>query len=323
MNPRRTRRPSTRRLHPRRLGVAATVLALALSACSWGEANPPAEGRPVSAYVPSERAAGEPLVVVAVGDIACESGDRTTPTTCQDKATAKLAKSLSPDLVLALGDEQYQEGTLADFRSEYDASWGALKSITKPIPGNHEYRTAGASGYYTYFADQDPGRGYYRFRTAGWSFYALNSNCGELDCAAQREWLKKASAEDPNTCALAYWHHPRYSSGEHGSQTWTRPFWRIVDRAGVDVVLAGHDHHYERFGPRNAINQARQSGPISFVSGAGGKSHYPVSNPVAGSRAHVDDVFGVLRLELTPDSVAWSWHGIDGSVLDEGQRACR
>ena len=129
--------------------------------------------------------------------------------------------------MLTLGDHQYDKNTLAEYRASYDKSWGALLPRTRPAIGNHEYKTAGASGYYTYFRSRQPGPpGYYRVTAGGWNIYVLNSNCGFVSCGAEAAWLDRQMKAHPSRCSLVTMHHPRYSSGyEHGNNTAVKPLW--------------------------------------------------------------------------------------------------
>ena len=266
---------------------------------------------------------GERVEVVAVGDIACPPGARATRTTCRQGRTAALTKRIDPKAVLALGDLQYEEGTLRAFRKSYDRSWGDLRSITYPTPGNHEYRTAGANGYYTYFARRTPDSpGFYAFDLGRWRAYSVNGNCSEISCDRQAALLRNDLEENPRRCSLIATHFPRYSTGEHGNSQFMERFHRIALRHRVDLVLAGHDHHYERYRPMNNRGDVVERGVVQFVSGGGGKSHYAADGRATGSAYVEDDTFGVLRLVLRPDSYRYGFRGIDGSRQDNGTRDC-
>ncbi len=263
--------------------------------------------------------------VVAVGDIACEPGEAVTSRRCRHEATADRAKALRPDLVLTLGDHQYDKNTLSGFAGSYNKSWGSLLSKTRPAPGNHEYKTPNASGYYTYFADRQPGPpGYYRVRTADWNVYVLNSNCTRIDCVAQAEWLDTQMSENPSSCSLITMHHPRYSSGrEHGDNPAVTPLWEVAYKHGNDIVLSGHDHDYERFYPMNANGGVRRSrGMRQFVVGTGGKSLYHLGTRRYGSRYYQARTAGVLFLGLESGAFRWSFHTTAGRVLDAGRANC-
>lgn len=263
--------------------------------------------------------------VVAVGDIACEPGEEITGTQCRQAATAQLASTFAPRYVLALGDLQYRTGALSDYLGSYDESWGALKPITKPVPGNHEYGTPGASGYYTYFADQQPGPpGYYAFNIGSWRIYALNSNCDQVDCARQVRWLNRNMTRYPRRCSAIMMHHPRFSSGrEHGSDPTMNLFWDVAYRHRADIALAGHDHTYERFMKLTPSAAYSRHGILSFVSGAGGRSLYAFGPTETGSVARDSHTSGVLALTLGTNRYSWQYKTIDGKVMDAGVRRCR
>ena len=165
--------------------------------------------------------------------------------------------------VLLLGDIQYEDGAYSKFLASYDPSWGRVKSITKPAPGNHEYQSGSAADYYRYFgaAAGDPAKGYYSYDLGGWHLVALNSNCSFVGgCGAgspQEQWLRADLAAHPASCTLAYWHHPRFSSGAHGSDATYTAFWQALYDANAEVVLVGHDHDYERFAPQTSERRAR------------------------------------------------------------------
>lgn len=304
----------------RRWAIAATLVALAVLAagCATNTAHDPARQSAVT--IPPHS-----VSVVAVGDIACPPGDTVTATTCQQAATARLAVALKPRVVIALGDLQYESGRLPDFYGSYDKSWGALKSRTRPVVGNHEYRTAGAKGFYTYFGRKAPG---WSTSTLGsWRIFLLNSNCAQVDCSRERAWLRNALAAHPTRCSLIAMHHPRFSSGaEHGSDPTMAGFWRIADNHGVDLVLTGHDHDYERFVRMDADGHQTRTGMASFVVGTGGKSHYPLGTRLPGSAYFDNTHFGVLRLWLGDGGYAWQFRtvgtGGTGDVRDTGNESC-
>jgi acid phosphatase type 7 len=267
-------------------------------------------------------------VIVAAGDIANCAGEG-------DEETARLVGSMEGATVLALGDEAYPEGTAQDFEECYEPSWGQFKERTKPAPGNHEYETEGASAYFDYFGETagDPDKGYYSYDLgAAWHIVALNSNCGveEIRCgpgSSQTKWLKEdlAANSDEGGCTLAYMHHPRFSSGEeHGSTPTLEPLWEALYKAGADVVLSGHEHNYERFAPQDPEGRADpQRGIREFVVGTGGKSHYPIVNPIANSEIHNDQTYGVLKLTLNPHSYEWEFVSVEGeSFTDSGSSRC-
>ena len=319
------------------LGVAAALLAL--TACGSTPSGGSGTGSTERATPSSARAlttAQTPLTtplplgastvrVVAAGDIACPPGGTVTATTCQQAATAATARAFRPDLVLTLGDHQYEEDSLAQFQASYASSWGTLLSKTRPAIGNHEYRTPGAAGYYSYFEDRQPGApGYYRVTAGSWNVYVLNSNCTQVSCATEAAWLDRQMAAHPSRCSVVTMHHPRYSSGsEHGDNTAVKPLWAAAYRHRNDLVLSGHDHDYERFARMDASGHVRpRRGMMEIVAGAGGKNLYHLGTRKAGSAYFQARKPGVLQLLLRNGAYTWSFKATDGTVMDSGSRSC-
>lgn len=265
----------------------------------------PAPARPAAtaATVP----AGPTVTVAAAGDIACEPGRPVTPTRCRMMSTSDLLVGRDLDAVLTLGDNQYQDGTLDKFRRSYDRSWGRVKAITRPSPGNHEYVGGSAPGYFAYFGEAagPPGKGWYSFDLGAWHLVALNSNCWAVRCgpgSEQHQWLVSDLAASRARCTLAYWHHPRFSSGIHGENLAVAPFWDALFAAGAEIVLNGHDHHYERFVPLTpAATIDRERGIRQLVVGTGGHSLYPAPFGLPGSERRDSRTYGVIVLTLQPD----------------------
>jgi hypothetical protein len=263
--------------------------------------------------------------VVAAGDIAsCR--------TEADEATAELVEGID-GTVLALGDNAYPRGTVANFEECYEPSWGRFKERTKPVPGNHEYYTQGAKGYFEYFGEAtgDPEEGYYSYDIGSWHVVALNSNCEEVRCgpgSSQTRWLREdLAANDEERCTLAYMHHPRFSSGEkHGSTGGgVEELWETLYKADTDVVLSGHEHNYERFVPQDPEGNAEPSRGIrQFVVGTGGGGgEGPISEPIANSEVRTDGTDGVLKLTLHPKSYEWEFVAVEGeSFTDSGGAQC-
>jgi hypothetical protein len=329
------------------LVIAGALIAIALvGVIVWANASDvePTPSLETTSVLPPS-GPGDP-VVVAVGDIACDPNDsdwnQGTADECGQVATSDLALSLDPDAVLALGDLQYECGGYDAFVTSYDPAWGRLKDITYPVPGNHEYNSAAesesgtdcssttdAAGYYRYFgaAAGDPSEGWYSFEIGPWHAIAINSNCNKLGgCGGnspQGEWLAADLAANDARCTLAYWHYPRYSSGFHGNTDSMGVLWEMMVDAGVDLVLTGHDHDYERFAPMDASQQPDPNGIRSLVVGTGGKSLRPFEAEETGSEVRIDDTFGVLRLTLGETSFGWEFLSApSGEVRDEGSGAC-
>ena len=260
-----------------------------------------------------------PPVLLAAGDVArCgQAGDDTT---------AALLDTLA-GTVLALGDQAYGRGSAAEYRDCYDPSWGRHRARTRPAPGNHEYGSGGAAPYFAYFGDAagPAGRGYYSMDIGAWHVVSLNSNVAMHPGSAQAQWLQADLAAHPSRCTLAFWHHPRFSSGKHGSDPDVAPLWDVLADAGADVVLAGHDHVYERFARMSADGAVDDvNGIRSFVVGTGGADLYPFRDvPVAGSEVRYNERFGVLRLTLRDDGYAWAFIPVGGGApIDAGEEQC-
>jgi hypothetical protein len=261
-------------------------------------------------------------VVLAAGDIAdCRSQG--------DEATAELLERTS-GTILALGDLAYPSGRPEDFRC-YDASWGRFKSRTRPSPGNHEYLTRNASGYFDYFGSAAGPRdkGYYSFDEGAWHVVSINSNCSRVGgCgpgSPQERWLRADLAATSRRCTVAYWHHPLFSSGQHGAHRNMRPIWDALYEAGAEIVLSGHDHNYERFAPQTpsgALDRTR--GIRQFVVGTGGKNYTRLRSSQPWSEARNDNTFGVLKLTLRANGYRWQFIPEAGkSFTDGGSGGCR
>ncbi|MFN9173155.1 MAG: metallophosphoesterase family protein [Synechocystis sp.] len=334
-----------------RLPVAGAFLALAaltlLIVFNSGQLPPITQSDSLSAspltpataeMSPQPTTAGGFPVIVAAGDIACAPDDpgfnqgKGTETRCQMQATADLVAQALPVAVLPLGDNQYERGELENFRASYQPTWGKFDAISRPVPGNHEYYDKGhkAAGYYDYFGELagDRQKGYYSYDLGDWHLVALNSNCEFIGgCQAgspQQQWLKQDLADHPQACTLAYWHHPRYSSGVHGNNNSMTDMWQTLYEAGADVVLSGHDHLYERFALQTSQGQADpDKGIRQFVIGTGGKSLYPFKKIRANSEVRADGVHGVLKLGLKPQSYTWQYLATNTKDFrDQGETPC-
>ncbi|MFE5769482.1 discoidin domain-containing protein [Streptomyces sp. NPDC056485] len=255
---------------------------------------------------------GGAFTVVAAGDIAaqCTASD----SGCAHPKTAALARQIDPKFYLTMGDNQYDDARISDFRAYYDKSWGAFKAKTRPVPGNHEtYDPAGSlAGYKAYFGSiaYPQGKSYYSFDEGNWHFIALDSNA--FDQAAQIDWLKADLAANGKQCIAAYWHHPLYSSGGHGNDPVSKPVWKILYAAKADLVLNGHDHHYERFAPQNPDGKAAADGIVEIVGGMGGAEPYPIEQVQPNSQKRVSGQYGVLKLDFTDSGYSWSYVATDG-----------
>ena len=289
------------------------------------------------AGMPPADALADP-VIAAAGDIGCDptdpgyKGGNGTTDRCRQRATSDLLVGAGLAAVLPLGDIQYDSPSAANLQKVYDPTWGRVKSISRPILGNHD---GSGAAYFDYFngpgAADGPagrrGRGYYSFDVGAWHIVALNSNCTRVSCGAgsiQERWLRADLAAHPSACTLAYWHHPRYSSGHDGSHSTLSAFWRALYEAGAEIVLSGHSHNYERFAGKDANGKLSPTGIRQFVVGTGGAFMTGLgSSRVAGSEVAQNKTFGVLKLTLHASSYAWRFVPIAGRTwTDSGSGQC-
>lgn len=293
------------------------------------------------------QATGHDPVIAAAGDIACDPADRGyndgvgRATECHQRQTGDLLLTMDLDAILPLGDTQYERGA-SEAYTVFDQTWGQLKSLMHPVVGNHESREPGATGYYDYFdgvgRDDGPAgprnRGWYSWDLGRWHMIALNSECSFptkaptlTDClpgSPQEQWLKADLAAHPSECTLAYFHHPLESSGVPQFNVAVQPLWQDMMAAGVDVVLAGHDHAYERFAPINALGQPDPAHGIrQFVVGTGGKNFTIHNDHKPGSQVRQSSVFGVLQMTLGRGTYHWRFVPEKGGHFsDQGDGRC-
>jgi acid phosphatase type 7 len=253
------------------------------------------------------------VVLVGAGDISrCDNNN--------DEATAKLLDGIS-GIVFTTGDNVYENGTGAEFTNCYGPTWGRHMSRTKPVPGNHEYGTSGAAGYFNYFGNPPK---YYAYNVGDWRVYALNSEIDTSSTSEQLQWLKQDLAANPRKCVLAYWHQPRWSSGsEHGNNSNVQSLWQVLYYARAELVINGHEHNYEKLAPMNARGQAVSEGLREIVVGTGGASHSGFGSILSASRARNDDTYGVLKLILKSDGYSWKFIPVAGKTFaDSGGTRC-
>jgi hypothetical protein len=292
-------------------------------------------------------AAADP-VIAAAGDIACDPNDpgynfgEGTIDRCRQHATSDLLVGAGLAAVLPLGDIQYSSATLpktsgsawlAGIQTVYDPTWGRVKAITRPVLGNHETSWA---DYFDYFngpgALDGPagprGKGWYSFDVGGWHVVALNSNCARVACTAgseQEQWLRADLAAHPADCTLAYWHHPRFSSGHEGSHLEMQPLWEALDDAGAEILLSGHSHDYERFALQDRYgNRDPADGIRQFVVGTGGAFFTGgLDRPMPNSERSQNTIFGALFLTLHPSGYDWRFVPEAGKTFtDSGSGSC-
>lgn len=262
-------------------------------------------------------------VLYAVGDIA-QCGRKPPSEAAAARTAALLRETTGP--ILALGDLAYPKGSYQDFATCFDALWGDLKPRILPAPGNHEYLTTGAAPYYAYFGAVAgaPDQGYYSTRIGAWHVVALNSNIDAGTGSQQVRWLTDDLAANKTPCTLVFWHHPVFASSPRGNNPLMRDVWRVLHAAGVDVVVNGHEHHYERFAPQDpggAADTAR--GIRQFIVGTGGANPGYFSETQPNSEARERGVYGVLQLTLREDSYGWEFLPVAGQKFHEsGEGRC-
>jgi hypothetical protein len=281
--------------------------------------------------------ASSAVVVAAAGDIACDPSDPNyhggtgTSTACRELYTSNLLVNSGFDAVLALGDLQYNSGSLDDFNDAYGPTWGRVKSITYPVVGNHEYGQSNASGYFQYFGSRagPAGKGYYSFDLGRWHIVAINSECDEIGgCgtgSTEETWLRNDLAAHRGKCTIAMWHKGRYSSGHDGDNTFMQPMWADLYRAGVEILLSGHSHDYERFAPQDDGGHLdNTNGVRQFIVGTGGAFFTGLGTSFdANSQAHQNTTYGVLQLTLRSGAYDWKFLPEAGKTYtDSGTTSC-
>ena len=311
------------------LSAAAALVAIAC--------KPPIRKIPPPANAPAELLAftGAKLMIGA-GDIASctSSGDEQTATLVDSVLRADSVAKVE-DVVFTLGDNAYPGGSASDFALCFTPSWGdSAKRIMKrirPAPGNHEHLTGGGSPYYDYFGKSagSPSKGYYSYALGPWHIIVLNSEIiinnsfTDVDRMAQDDWLQQDLKSNKSLCTLAYWHHPRFSSGWHGTDVRLQPLWQALYAGGVDVVLNGHDHDYERFQPltpAGAVDSTK--GITEMIAGTGGGELRGFNAPVPYSVYRLDGYFGVLKLTLGAEEYRSAFIDASGRVWDPHGGKC-
>lgn len=310
------------------LGAALLVLVLVVAAL-W----------PLSRYVGADT-----VRIAAVGDMACDPADPDLRHTsaaegdhCRHKAVSDLAVAMKPDFLVGLGDFQYELPTAVAYHTVYGPSFGRLRDRTVPVYGNQEYKVQDAATFTEYFGDRiRDQRGYWSEDVGQWHLIVLNSNCGAVagGCGAgspQQAWLAQDLAANRRRCVLAAWHHPRWSTGIAGPDARTEALYRTLAEHKVELVLSGHEAHYERFPPLDPAGEPAPEGVRQFVVGTGGQAHYRPSQAGPGVRGpgpaaeYADfDHHGVLELSLAPNAYEWGFHAVEAAkpVTDSGRAIC-
>jgi hypothetical protein len=303
------------------------MMAVVSPACSGGAALPEPEPPPEAPAPPEQPAPPEPPpeepgpppvppeIFVGAGDIAgCTER-------FHDEATADLLDTIE-GTIFALGDNVQGSGTAEEFADCYDPTWGRHKARTWPAVGNHEYNVPDAEPHFEYWGERagPAGKGYYSYEQGPWHIVVLNSN---RLFEEQNDWLAADLAANPRQCTLAYWHHPWFTSSAYKGPEELRRFVEILYQAGVDVVLTGHAHGYERFAPQTAQGEAdAERGIRHFVVGSGGAPFHPFRQIKPNSQVRAL-AYGVLKLELFPSRYTWEFVPVEGEAFtDKGRDRC-
>ena len=240
------------------------------------------------------------------------------------EATARLLDRIA-GTVFTTGDNAYPSGSDADFRSCYDPTWGRHRERTRPTPGNHDYETSGAAPYFAYFGASagPPGLGYYSYTAGSWLVIALNSERDVRPGSLQVQWLRTTLMQSRAFCTIAYWHRPLFNSGPHGDSRDLYEVWRVLYDFGVDVVISGHEHLYERFAPQTPDGRLDpERGIRQFTVGTGGANLTPAGAVRANSEI-IGSAWGVLVLTLNGGSYHWEFRPVAGaSFSDTGVGQC-
>jgi hypothetical protein len=297
-------------------GLTAVAVAAAGAALTPDRHSDRPESAATAATASAAATVDDP-VLVGAGDI--------TSSNDEDTATAALV-AVIPGTVFTLGDNAYPRGRAADFRNFYQPTWGAFLARTRPAPGNHEYLTSGARAYFDYFgATAGPrGRGYYSYDLGAWHIVSLDSEISMRSGSTQERWLERNLDRSSRRCTLAYWHRPRFTSGaRHGPATDTAPLVRDLYRHHAEVIVAGHNHQYERFGLMDPNGRRNSRGIRFFVVGTGGAEHYGFGKIQPHSGARNSTASGVIKFTLHTHSYDWEFVPVAGQTFtDHGSGTC-
>jgi len=319
---------------PRTLGLT-LIIGCAVAAAWCGGGSSPTPAPPTSAVSPTPVDPVEPPVN-ASPPVTMPAPPNTIATNwvnivgdtgfCGSPAMAQLSRLITErggDLLLA-GDIAYPSGTVDQFMRCFDPDLGRFKSRSWASPGNHEYETPGASGYFTYFGERagPERRGYYAIRESTWQVLMLNSNLPMTRNSPQFEFARQQLQTNPARCAMAIMHHPFDTSGPNGPHPQQRDLWEMMYGLGLDVVVAGHDHIYERHAPQDASQRLDSAKGIRlFIAGTGGATSYQRARSATHSEVFLS-IHGLLRLKLEPALYEWEFMDVTGNVRDRGLNIC-
>jgi hypothetical protein len=297
-----------------RIGLIAPLCLWAAGAIGCADDSTPGRASPLS---PSQEVVAD-RTLVGAGDI----GQCGLPGAEQ---TARLLDRIE-GTVFTAGDNAYFQGTAQQFRDCYDPSWGRHKARTRPAPGNHEYEMPGAAGYFDYFGDvaAPAAPGYYGFTLGAWRIYSLNTLIPIDAASGQVMWLRGELQTAPARCVMVIMHHPRFNSGQNGNDMRLLDLWQVLYENGVDVVVTGHEHAYERFALQDPDGRADPvRGIRQFVVGTGGAQLYRFGRPLPNSEVRGEGSWGVIRFTLRATEYAWEFVPVEGGTFrDSGSTPC-
>ncbi|HUC41283.1 MAG TPA: PKD domain-containing protein, partial [Gemmatimonadales bacterium] len=292
-----------------------SVIALFITTCTDQSTAPTSTSQP-----PPPRMAVTSGAVVLVGAGSIARCDR-----ANDEKTALLLDGI-PGTVFTAGDNIWASGTLADYQTCYNPTWGRQKARTRPAAGELDYQTAGAAGYYQYFgaAAGDSGKGYYSYDLGEWHVVVLNSSISMTVGSTQETWLKADLAANPRQCTLAYWNLPRFSSRGTAVRASVKPLWDALYAGGAEIIVNANYRLYERFAPQNPAGALDTAlGIREFIVGTGGHPTQSFGSAAPNSEARITGVFGVLKLSLDAGVYAWEFVPVAGqSASESGTATC-
>ncbi|HEX9564836.1 MAG TPA: metallophosphoesterase [Gemmatimonadaceae bacterium] len=313
--------------------VGVVMGSIPLAACF-----PPVERTPPPADAPPE------ILALAGAAVLIGAGDIATCPSPYDEATAALVDSVAradsaagvEDAIFTLGDNVYPSGAKRYFDACWRPSWGdtsrRIMRVIRPAVGNHDLDFNLGADYYDLFGDKagEAGRGYYSYDLGAWHVVVLNSEmmvnpAFSVDSRrAQENWLREDLANNTEDCSIAMFHRPRFSSGAHAGDLRMTTLWSILYEGGVDVVLNGHEHHYERFDPQTPLGLPDSAkGITQFIVGTGGASLTGIRTPVQPNSARrIQGHHGVLKLTLGADEYQHAFLDTEGRVWDQGAGKC-
>jgi hypothetical protein len=290
---------------PARVGL----LLLAIVATQCGPDNP------MRPSPPGPPLGGRNAVLIGAGDIGW----------CGSSGTAQTGRMIgrTPGDVFVAGDIAYPQGSSENFMNCFDPFWGHAAGRWLPVPGNHDYDTPGAAGYFDYFgpAAGPRGAGYYQRTLGEWQVLLINSNIAAQAGTPQYEFVRQALALPERRCQMAIWHHPVFTSGPNGPTTAMRQMLALLNDRGVDVVVNGHEHFYERFSRQDAEGRPTETGLRQFIVGTGGAPLYNFVTVAPNSAVRIAS-FGIIRFTLRPDAYDWEFEDVDGIIGDTGSTPC-